>query len=474
MIDYDNSSWMCLLIPRLKGSAFPNALLVALPPSILCVVLMVMNEHMDDFEKEFGSANVTGSQLWAALTTVLMFSISFRTNKAYGRFWDGTTLLHQMRGEWFDAVSCLIAFSMLAKQAKPNEVADFRHAVVRLMSLCHGSALEEIQDGTETSDFEFLDMTALDPITLWYLRESKENLGFNRVEVVIHMMQTKIVHAQETGALKIPPPILSRVFQTISRGQVNLMNCKKIKSTLFPFPYVQAIALMLLILTVQTPIVMSGMFPQKHWGFIFTFIPIFSLAALNYTAGELEMPFGHDNNDLPLKSFQDEMNNSLMMLMRDENDHVVTVDKRSTKEYKSLLSSQPTKRLSMISTPNPLGSPVDDSEPEDQAQKVQPTVETKLGQRQPKQPDLVVMDVGVTSVTSPKPPVVATDPPRQAAPALSVPADSKGQAEMNHSFQELINHIASLAQAINKNTETIAVTMARDATGPGGLPGSLR
>jgi hypothetical protein len=55
---------------------------------------------------------------------------------------------------------------------------------------------------------------------------------------------------------------------------------------------------------------------------VFTFVPVFGLIALNDTAAELELPFGDDPNDLPLESFQEHMNNALLMLIRQETDHV--------------------------------------------------------------------------------------------------------------------------------------------------------
>merc|ERR1739844_55633 len=117
------------------------------------------------------------------------------------------------------------------------------------MSLLHASALEEIALATdEYEGYPVLDIGGLDQATLKYLKNCKydKELNFNRGEVIIHMIQTLIVHGQDKGVLKIPPPILSRVFQTLSRGQVNLANCKKITSTLFPFPYAQLIAFLLL------------------------------------------------------------------------------------------------------------------------------------------------------------------------------------------------------------------------------------
>ena len=49
----------------------------------------------------------------------------------------------------------------------------FRHTIVRLMSLCHGSALEEI--GGEESDFcETIDVDGLSDETQKHLKECAE------------------------------------------------------------------------------------------------------------------------------------------------------------------------------------------------------------------------------------------------------------------------------------------------------------
>jgi hypothetical protein len=54
--------------------------------------------------------------------------------------------------------------------------------------------------------------------------------GANRVEVILHMTQALITKAQEDGVICVPAPIVSRVYQTLSRGFVNLLNAKKIAS----------------------------------------------------------------------------------------------------------------------------------------------------------------------------------------------------------------------------------------------------
>merc|ERR1712048_898572 len=111
-------------------------------------------------------------------------------------------------------------------------------------------------------------------------------------------IQTLITDAFHHNTLVVPAPIMSRVFQTISRGFVNLLNTKKITDTKFPFPYVQLIAFLLLCFSTVTPFVLSTLMQSPIMAFIVTFLPVFAAASLNYISMELENPFGKDDNDL--------------------------------------------------------------------------------------------------------------------------------------------------------------------------------
>merc|ERR1712039_218185 len=155
--------------------------------------------------------------------------------------------------------------------------------------------------------------------------------------VLLHMTQTLIVNALDSGVLKIPPPILSRVFQTLSRGFVNLLNAKKITDTRFPFPYAQLLSILLFLHMIMTPVMISNLIESWPWACIFTFVPIFGMFSLNFVAIELENPFGDDDNDLPLLHFQKEMNNCLLMLLEDNADMVAgTSTRRCIRDFKKL------------------------------------------------------------------------------------------------------------------------------------------
>merc|ERR1719446_1319660 len=132
---------------------------------------------------------------------------------------------------------------------------------------------------------------------------------------MLHLVQSLITNAYDEGILKIPPPILSRVFQTISRGFVNLLNAKKITDTRFPFPFVQLIAVLLVAFTILTPVLLSSYIKNYFIAVVATFVPVFAVASLNTISQELENPFGTDDNDLPMIHFQEEMDSCLLMLL---------------------------------------------------------------------------------------------------------------------------------------------------------------
>jgi len=347
MIEYSTGDPVWRLAFRCRGSIIPRAGLFALPAAILAVVLLFLDEQLAEAREYVGVSAPQATVLWAAVTAPLFTLISFRTSVAMRRFWEGTGLLHAMRGEWFDSASCLMTFTISAKQKHPERVSEFRHTLLRLMSLCHGSALDELKNN-ETEDYEVIDTRGLDADTIAILRQCKQ-LNFNRVEVLLHMIQVLVIDAQEAGVISVPPPILSRVYQTLSRGFVNLLNAKKIKDTRFPFPYAQLSAAMLLILVFFTPVAMSAMIPEKTWCVLATFFPIFTLFCMNSTAEELEMPFGEDPNDLPLSLFQEEMNSSLLMLVHESSDHIPRTGKRAIKDFMGLMMSLHDTRNSLAS-----------------------------------------------------------------------------------------------------------------------------
>ena len=99
MIDYDEEKWGVLFAFSLKGSAFPRACIWALPCGILSALLNIalMSNQVEFFRQP---AMAMSGDLFRGFTFVLGFLIVFRSQVAYSRWWEGGTLLQQLRGEW--------------------------------------------------------------------------------------------------------------------------------------------------------------------------------------------------------------------------------------------------------------------------------------------------------------------------------------------------------------------------------------
>merc|ERR1740121_1376854 len=339
MIDYEES-WLIPLLFKLEGSVYIRSAVWSVPAALATLGLVIVFRDQPDMTKgtflDMELEDLAKSQIWTAVTAVLAFMVTFRTRQGLSRFWEGTGLLHQMKGEWFDTVSNCVTFTIAAKFDDNDRVLGFRHAIVRLMSLCHASALEEI--ASMSSQMETIDVLGLNTATLSHLKDCVENHKFNKVEVLLHLVQSLITNAHHENILMIPPPILSRVYQTISRGYVNLLNTKKITDTKFPFPYVQLITFLLLLNVVLTPLVLTVSIQSMIFGPIISFLPVFGCFALNFIAMELEDPFGNDPNDLPLEGFQAEMNNCLMMLLHTNTDLIPGISDKCVMDFIELKS----------------------------------------------------------------------------------------------------------------------------------------
>lgn len=299
MIDYDVGKWGFKFVFRVHGSVFPKALVLAMPSAILAMTFRLMLHEklmMDGM-----------SDMWSGYTFVLGVLIVFRNNQAYARFWEGATLINQVRGEWFNAVSSLVAFSSRSPE-KAAEVNDFHHLLVRLASVLYCSALQQVNASRE--DLDILDLDGIDEKSLAYLEHTHD-----RCEVLLQWIQRSIVEADEAEVITIPAPILSRAYQELSRGIVNLNNVRKIKEVPFPFPYAQMISCMMGIHWLVTPVLASQTIETWQWASLTTFFVQMALWSLLFIALEIDQPFGDDPNDLPLKEIQQDFNKSLLALL---------------------------------------------------------------------------------------------------------------------------------------------------------------
>lgn len=308
MIDYDPGTWGLKFILQCYGSVFPKSLAWAIPNAICGMVIhMYMKDENDDIHINLEGVDI----MWSGYTFVLGFLMVFRNNQAYTRFWEGGTLVNQMRGEWMNATSSLLAFCT-TRQDRRDDVSHFQQLLIRLMSMLHCSALQQVAD-LEDDSMELLSTKGMNDDSLKFLEQVPD-----KCEVLVQWIQRLIVEANEKNLFVVAPPILSRAFQEIGRGIVNLSNARKIRDIPFPFPYAQMITCMLLIHWLVTPLMASYYITRIHWVGISCFCVTAAMWSLVYIAIEIDQPFGNDPNDLPVSDMQKDFNEGLKTLLKPE------------------------------------------------------------------------------------------------------------------------------------------------------------
>ncbi|CAE7206123.1 icmt [Symbiodinium sp. CCMP2592] len=303
---YESGKWGFSLLLGLSASVLPRALAMALPNAVLTygVSLLLAAEGASPRDAEITDSVVL---LAATFTAVMIFILTARLQIAYDRWWEGGTLLQKTRGEWFNAYSSLIAFSS-GKVELQAKVEEFHHLLARLMSLLYCCALQQVSPSDRA--FSILNPCGLEKASLKYLQGIED-----REEVIQQWIQRSVVLRMADGILPVPPPVISRVFQEMSRGIVNLQNARKIADFPFPFPYHQISIVVLIIHWSLMPLLSSMLLLPLNGAGVSFAVTLF-LWCIHFTALQLESPFGDEPNDLPMDQMIADFNQSLFTLLK--------------------------------------------------------------------------------------------------------------------------------------------------------------
>eukprot|EP00929_Paragymnodinium_shiwhaense_P027134 TRINITY_DN15998_c0_g2_i1.p1 TRINITY_DN15998_c0_g2~~TRINITY_DN15998_c0_g2_i1.p1 ORF type:complete len:630 (-),score=115.89 TRINITY_DN15998_c0_g2_i1:130-2019(-) len=305
MREYDSGDWGFSLIWGLRASVFPKAVVMAVPNALIAIAI---GYYLGPKREKYEDASEKMTELFAYFTSIQFFVLFFRSNVAYSRWWEGGTLLQQVRGEWFNAYSSLIAMSS-TKPDDAERVEVYHHQLARFMSVLFCCALQQVSPNADRP-FEIFDVGGLDQQSLIFLNSAQD-----KVEIILQWIQRSTIINMHTGILPTAPPILSRAFQELSRGIVNLQNARKIADFPFPYPYAQASVVMLLIHWAMCPLTASLALSEPLLAGFCSFCIVFFLWCINFIALQLEMPFGDADNDLPMEQFQSDWNKSIGALL---------------------------------------------------------------------------------------------------------------------------------------------------------------
>lgn len=288
------------------------AAVMAVVPTLFGVLLHTVSEHFG-WEHNSGLFEMTDT-MYGSLTSFVGILIVFRMSQAFSRFWEGSTLVHHMVADWYDASSTVIAFCRYSS-VDDDLKRTFQQQFVRYMSLLNALILADLEGHPDENGANALNFELLDPDSMSERVFIELECDEGRSETVFQWIQNLVVDNIKTGVLNIPPPLLTRTFQELGKGMLHHRDALKYADTPYPFAYLACTQVLLCVHSAMTPI-MTSIWLNSYAGItVFTFVTTFLFWNLHFTAGELENPFGIDATDLDLQSMQHIMNDSLVRLL---------------------------------------------------------------------------------------------------------------------------------------------------------------
>jgi len=110
----------------------------------------------------------------------------------------------------------------------------------------------------------------------------------------------------------VAPPIVSRLYATVSDGMSAYNQARKVAYVPFPFPHAQITAVFIAVVCVFIPILMISYCDNVILATILNFFTVLCFTGLHEVSRELENPFQNAPNDIPLNNFQARFNEALI------------------------------------------------------------------------------------------------------------------------------------------------------------------
>jgi predicted membrane chloride channel (bestrophin family) len=313
---------------------------------------------------------------YQVFATAVAFALVFRTNVAYNRYWEGITHLKTFSAKWGDVGAFALSFDRHANpglsqelRARAEETRElYASMLVHRCSLLHALAIAHLRRecglrpmekagvsesamlieadeagrlGDHTSSRLALLCKCMNclrackhsksrydayltdhPLAVIGGRTSAETDQLDKLDSEARVMSAyaqllaTLNARRAAGGLWVDPPTVSRLHQELSAGMEGFQQACKLEDTPFPFPYAQLIAFLLFVFSLTYPFVAVGVGSEQEadlWiGPALSFFVVLTYFGFHEVARELEDPFLHPPNELPLVSLQRAFNTRLL------------------------------------------------------------------------------------------------------------------------------------------------------------------
>jgi len=312
MIHYENRCW-CVCLGSMWTLKSRNLrigfILGCLSASISAGIHM-----FEDFLDDDPISGLVNPAMYSALIGIGGFLVVFRNSQSYARFWEGCSSAHKLLSDLTRLASTSIAFCEHST-CERSAVLAFQQLLIRLVSVLCAMMLADLEGlgaGEEHRAFDFtlIDAEGIDTTSLRALASEP-----NKAELVLQWIKVLHVHAIQTGVMSIPAPLLARSLGDLDQAFGVYKETTKLAYCPFPFPYAAASEIVLVFISVITPVVVCAWTKEVVAAVVVTFGLVFIFWILHMVAPELENPFGVDDNDLNVSELHQELNSRLLTLV---------------------------------------------------------------------------------------------------------------------------------------------------------------
>lgn len=270
MIKYNPHTWNLLIL--FKGSIIKRLMGGMIILTILTTIVCIL--HL-----EFGIVNIRlSSNLPGYMGAALGLLLVFRNNTAYDKWWEGRKILGALVN-----ISRNIAITLT--NILPSDVPE-KAEMIKLVKAFPFALKEHLRSGVIMKELDMLSGNDLE-----YVKEVN-----HKPNGIANLLQAKINKLYQEG-------LLNDMQQYLLIGNVNelidiLGKCERIKKTPIPIAYAFLLKFFIIVYVLIIPF---GLIESMGWAVILLTLSLYYIMmSIVTTAEEIEDPFGHEMNDLPV------------------------------------------------------------------------------------------------------------------------------------------------------------------------------
>jgi putative membrane protein len=264
---------------------FRSTFVVAAATALICVF------YMEVFEWGGSKLDIT---IFSLLGVVLSILLSFRTNSAYDRWWEGRKL-------WGNLVNNSRNLAIYLHSALPEEDKDSRAYLANRIANFAIALKEHLRKGTNVDELVMVSIK----------EKEKYNSKAHIPNYIAYEIVQRIQHVHQAGNITMADHINIKLH---SQELLNISGaCERIKKTPIPFSYNVYLKLFISFYAIGLPFALIPVF--GYWSILLVAFIFFAFIGIELMAEEIEEPFGLDCNDLPTGDIADTIRKNVFELL---------------------------------------------------------------------------------------------------------------------------------------------------------------